>query len=325
MFRRYIYFFASLVTILLLIGVIYYVSLYYGLNEVPQQIMDKILLYRETRLIVALLSGLILGFTGSFLQSSLRNPLVDPYILGIGGGALFATYMYHLFFKITNLYWGALIASIGGLTALALTLVIAESIGGSDVAYVLSGIGVSSMFSGLSIATYYIIISVNPAASYVYTLLIGSFINVTPSRIPIMFWSLLVLIISYFVFSKSLNALVIGDDYAKQLGYDPRFIRRIITILSGITASIVVMVSGIIGFIGLVSPHIARLIIKSNDNRLVIPISGLIGSLLLISTDNFSRIILSNLFGEIPVGALASSFGSPFFLFLLIKRFRGRA
>ncbi len=119
--------------------------------------------------------------------------------------------------------------------------------------------------------------------------------------------------------------MVIGDDYAKQLGYDPRFIRRIITILSGITASIVVMVSGIIGFIGLVSPHIARLIIKSSDNRLVIPISGLIGSLLLISTDNFSRIILSNLFGEIPVGALASSFGSPFFLFLLIKRFRGRA
>lgn len=324
MMDKHTHFLLTLILLILLIIVLYYTFVYYGLSGLSAWVIDKIVLYRRTRLVLALASGLILGFIGSFLQSSFRNPLIDPYILGIGGGALFALYIFHLFFKTASLYWIALVASAGGLMALAITVVVAEAIGGSDIAYILSGIGVTSLFSGLSITIYYIIISVNPAASYIHTLLIGSFVHANPSHIPIITLSVAALVVAYFMLSKPLNSLIIGDTYAKQLGYNPRAVRRVVTILSGITASIVVMVAGIIGFIGLVSPHIARLIMGTGDNRLVIPISGLIGSILLILTDNFSRIVLSNLFGEVPVGALVSSFGAPFFLLLLIRRFKGR-
>ncbi len=316
----------SLVVTLLIISVlvIYVFSLYYGLDRYSGVVHDKILLYRRTRLLTALFVGLILGFSGSYLQSCLRNPLVDPYILGISGGALFTIYTYYLVVRTANMIVCALLASIGGLVALAITVFIAESIGGSDTAYVLAGIGVSSLFSGLSITVYYVIISLKPSASYVHTLLIGSFANSLPSRIPLVIASTVALSIAYILYSKPLNAVVIGDTYARQLGYNPRLIRRILIVLSGIASSIVVMVAGIIGFIGLVSPHIARLILKTSDNRLVVPVAGLTGSLLLLVTDNFSRIVLSEFIGEIPVGALASSFGAPFFIILLIRRFRGR-
>ena len=287
-------------------------SIYYG-------VVTKLLLeYRYARVYSVVLSGLILGITGSYLQGCLRNPLVDHYILGIGSGALFAVYL-SILLKGYDIALAPLSAIIGGLSALALTILIAEAIGGSDTAYVLAGLGVNSLFSGASILLTYIISAKYPFAIH---LLIGSFVTATPKYYPLLSSALIILLVSYPFLAKPLNTLVLGDQYAMQLGYNPIIYRRIAIVLAGISASIIVSLYGLIGFIGLVSPHIARFLLKSMDHRFTIPLSGLTASILLLITDDFARIFLSEVVGEVPAGAIVSVFGAPFFLFLIVSRFK---
>lgn len=253
------------------------------------------------------------------LQASLRNPLVDHYILGIGGGALFSTYLYLLIAPYT--IYGRLLSSVaGGLGALALTLSVAEYMGGSDVIYVLTGIGVSTALSGLSILLSYFIVVKNPYAMHI---LLGSLVLASGAWIPILTALLVFNAIIYIVISKPLNAIMIGDDYSYQLGYNPRFYRLLSVIVAGTTSSIVVSCCGLIGFIGLVTPHISRFLLGTSDNRLVMPLSGLLGALILLLADNMSRLVLVSQVGEVPVGAIASVIGAPFFIIILLKRVRG--
>ncbi len=296
------------------------IASYYSLQAGPGGSNPLLLRYRFYRVLESLLSGFILGVVGSYLQSSLRNPLVDHYILGIGSGALFAAYLSVLLIESYSLVIIPASAVIGGLTALAITVIIAEKIGGSDVAYILSGIGINSLFSGASILLSYLILTRQP---YALTLLVGSFITSSPRYIPHITLSIVIVAAAYYPLAKPLNALLIGDDYAAQLGYNPRTIRRAAIIISGIASSIIVSLFGIIGFIGLVSPHIARFMLGTSDNRLVIPLSSLIGGLILLLTDDLSRIYLVTITGEIPAGAVASLIGAPFFLLLIISRFKG--
>lgn len=134
--------------------------------------------------------------------------------------------------------------------------------------------------------------------------------------------SLTILLISYPILAKPLNTLILGDQYALQLGYNPLLYRRLAVILAGVSSSIIVALYGLIGFIGLISPHIARFMIKTVDHRFTIILSGLNASILLLITDDISRIVLSDITGEIPAGAIVSVIGAPFFLFLVIKRFK---
>lgn len=299
---------------LFLLVLIIYASIY--IDNPPN---DLVLRYRFYRVLEAVLAGFVLGFAGSYLQASLRNPLVDHYILGIGSGALFSVYLAYLLFAGTQLVY-SLIAIIGGLTALAITVLIAESIGGSATSYVLAGIGVNSLFSGLSVLLSYFILTVNPYALY---LLVGSFIIATPAYLPMTIISLILVSIGYFPLAKPLNALILGDEYALQLGYNPRIYRLTSILIAGTASSIIVSCFGLIGFLGLVAPHIARLVMRSSDNRYVLPLSGLIASTLLLVTDDVSRTILVSVTGEVPAGAIVSVFGAPFFLFLILSRRRG--
>ncbi len=276
--------------------------------------------YRFNRVLEAVLSGIVLGFTGAYLQSSLKNPLVDHYILGIGGGALFSVYLLVLFIGV-EIYLVPLTAITGGLIALTLTVLIAESIGGSDISYVLSGIGVNSLFSGASILLSYMILAKQPYAIHI---LMGSFITASPRWLPHTIIALIIVSTTYPLLAKPLNTLLLGDTYAYQLGVDPGRVRLYSIITAGVASSIIVGCFGLIGFIGLVSPHIARLIARTTDNRIVIPFSGLLAGLILLTTDTLSRTILVSTTGEIPAGAISSVFGAPFFLILLYKRFKAR-
>ncbi len=299
---------------LILLIIIYY-SIFYDREAFSNMIIYK---YRFYRVIEATLAGFILGLSGSYLQASLRNPLVDHYILGIGGGALFSVYLAYLLLSMP-LYMYSLVAVIGGLSALSLTVLIAESIGGGAVAYVLSGLGVNSLFSGLSFLLSYYILVKNP---YAIQLLMGSFVIATPDYLPLIIISLAIVVSGYIPLAKPLNALMLGDEYSLQLGYNPRIYRLASIIIAGLSSSIIVGYFGLIGFLGLVSPHIVRFLMGSSDNRYVIPLSGLISSILLLLTDDFSRIYLSTRIGEVPAGAIVSVIGAPFFLLLIIRRFR---
>lgn len=287
-----------------------YFSITYGVTS------PYVLEYRYYRVVEAYLSGLVLGATGALLQSSLRNPLVDHHILGIGSGALFTAYL-------TILLAGPLLgvsmytAILGGLIAYVFTTLVAERIGGTDTAYVLSGLGVNALFSGAAILLSYYILVKNP---YALMILIGSFILASPRYIPPLLLAVILVTASYPILAKPLNTLLLGDDYAYQLGYDPRRTRLLTAIIAGTASSIVVGCFGLIGFVGLVSPHIARLLTHSGDNRVVIPLSGLLGGTILLLTDDASRLLLSGITGEVPAGAIASLFGAPFFLVLLLRR-----
>jgi len=308
------------VTPLLLIACIFIVlvvftifAIHYG-NVARRNVAE----FRRVRVFSAVLSGFILGIAGVYLQGCMRNPLVDHYVLGIGSGALFATYLSVILIGYSYGYV-QLSAVLGGLAALAVTIAVAELIGGSDVAYVIAGMGVNALFSGLSVFLSYLV-----ASKYMYAihLLVGSFAISLPRNQPYLLLAFAVLLATYPILAKPLNAIILGDQYATQLGYSPRIHRRIAVVVAGISSSIVVSIHGLIGFIGLISPHIARFALKTADHRFTVIASGLIGALLLSATDSFVYMVLARYVGEIPSGALVSVFGTPFFVLLVIKRFK---
>ena len=298
----------------LLICLIYW-SVHY---ELPNPMDTLIVRYRFNRVLSAVTAGLVLGIAGASLQGCLKNPLVDHYILGVGSGALFAVLLTILVYGY-SLSIAPIAAMAGGLLALSLSIFIAESIGGTDASYVLAGLGVNALFSGLSIMLTYMV-----AMRYAFAIyfLVGSFTLASDKYYLTMLVSAFILLASYPILAKPLNAVLLGDEHAKQLGYNPRIYRFLAVVSAGIASSLIVSCFGIIGFIGLVSPHISRFLIKSVDHRVVIPLSGLVGAILLLLTDDFVRLILSDYVGEIPTGAIVSIFGAPFFLTLLLTRFR---
>ncbi|MEZ0393825.1 MAG: iron ABC transporter permease [Desulfurococcaceae archaeon] len=277
--------------------------------------------YRMYRALYASASGATLSMAGAIMQASLRNPLVDHYVLGIGSGALLASYS----IVIAMGYDAAMVvaaAVLGGLAALALTSFIAGRLSGTDVAFVLSGIAVNSLLSGLSIAlSYYAVVKY----SYASLLLLGTFAAARPSLLPYSSIPLALLVAGYALFARRLNALMVGDDFSAQLGVNPRATRLAAVLLAGSAASVVVGLFGIIGFLGLVVPHLARLVLGISDNRLVIPLAGGIGALASWSADAVGRLIASPTVGELPAGALISAVGAPIFVALLLRRFRGAA
>jgi iron complex transport system permease protein len=305
---------------LFLIASIILPLLYTRIITLTEGLSEKIFIYRFHRAIYTVLAGVVLAASGCILQATLRNPLVDHYVLGTGSGALFAVYTTLLLLEHVTLWVISLAAAIGGLSALAITVLIAESISGGDVAYVLSGIGVTSLFSGLSVLLLYYVASKYGYASLMLT---GTFIHSRPENLPYILLAVILVLVGYVLLAKRLNVIMLGDDHAAQLGVNPNLTRLSASIIAGVSASIIVSQFGVIGFLGLVTPHIARFILKTSDNRLVVPLAMALGSTLLFTTDTLSRSIMTKIIGEVPAGAVISAIGAPFFLILLIRRFRG--
>ena len=197
----------------------------------------------------------------------------------------------------------------------------AEKLSGSEVSYVLSGLAINSLFSGLSMMLSYLVVKINPYATFY---LVGSFVLATKDKLLILALALVLVMAGYIVLSKPLNALMIGDLHARQVGYEPRITRLASVIVAGVSSSLVVSLFGLLGFIGLVSPHISRLLLRTGDNRLIIPASFVVGSIIVYSTDYLSRKLLIGITGEVPAGAIASLIGAPFFLVVLLTRLKGR-
>lgn len=286
-----------------------------------QGVTEYVSTYRLYRALYSSLSGCTLAAVGCILQSSLRNPLVDHHVLGIGSGALLASYISVILYGYNPLL-ATSFAVIGGLTALFLTISIAEVISGSDLAYVLSGISVTSLLSGLSIFLSYYVAYRYPFATLMLT---GSFVLARPDSLLYVLAAFTLSLLGCLSLSKRLNVLLLGDDYAMQLGVNPRHVRLFSTLVAGVSSSVIVATFGLIGFIGLMGPHIARLLAKTSDNRAVIPLASSVGCLILHFADQFSKYVIAPTVGEVPAGAIVSMVGAPFFLVLVVKRFRGRA
>jgi iron complex transport system permease protein len=276
---------------------------------------------RLPRTLMALIVGIGLSIAGCMYQAIIRNPLVDPYIMGVSAGAGTAAiavigFNFTLFglFSPHSIYLTAVCAIIGGIAAFFATMIIAEKAGGSSLNYVLGGIVIGLALS--SIQTLMLSMAGHQVANALQWLF-GSFANVSWNHVRLVAFPILALSIVPLFWAREFNLVLLGEDQAKQMGLNvKRFSRTMLVIASVLTALCVAFV-GIIGFVGLVIPHLCRMIL-GGDHRLVLPASIAVGGALMMFADLIAR---TAYYGqELPVGAITTMIGVPVFAYLLIKR-----
>ena len=276
-------------------------------------------LIRFPRVLLAIFVGGGLAVTGVAMQALVRNPLADPYLLGVSSGAsIGAVLAIGLgFFTFAGVYGISVGAFIGAILAFLIVFAIAQQNGRvTPNRLILAGLAVSYVFSG--IASFIILTSDNRyLAGQILAWTLGSLAraNWFDLTLPIL---ILVLGICYLMLqSRSLNALIVGEETAVTLGVDVVQFRRNLFITASLITGTLVAVSGAIGFIGLMIPHIVRILVGTN-HRHVLPISLLIGSIFLIWVDVFARTAFAPT--ELPVGVITAMLGGPFFLWLMYSR-----
>ncbi len=286
---------------------------------------DELMVYssRLPRTIVAFAVGIGLSVAGVVYQAIIRNPLVDPYIMGVSSGAGTAAiavigfnFTFFGLFPAHSIYLTAMAAMVGGVIAFAITMLLAEKSGGSSVNYVLAGVVVGLVFSAAqSVMMTMGTENIADSLSWLY----GSFANVSWSHVAIVFFPVLGMSLATLIWAKEFNLVLLGEDQAKQMGLDVVKFNRWMLILASVLTSLCVAFVGIIGFVGLVVPHLCRMIL-GGDHRLVIPASISFGGFLMIAADLAARMIWAG--SELPVGAITTLIGVPVFAWLLIKRGR---
>lgn len=277
-------------------------------------------LIRFPRVLLALVVGGGLAVVGVTLQALVRNPLADPYILGISSGASVGAVLV-IGLGVFAVY-GSMAVSVAAFFGAVLAFVIVYLLanhGGriTPGSLVLAGIGVGYFFTGI---TTFITMTSNKRqlAGQVLAWTLGSLARATWFDLSLPTWTLLI-ITTYLLFqSRSLNALIVGDETALTLGINVDKFRRHIFTLVALLTGVMVAVSGSIGFIGLMVPHMVRLVVGS-DHRKVLPISVFVGSIFLIWADVIARGYHTPIDApiELPVGVVTALLGGPFFLWLM--------
>lgn len=283
-----------------------------SLSATQENILFEI---RLPRLVLGMLVGGSLGVAGASYQGVFRNPLADPYLLGVSAGAGFGAVL-ALGFGL-DLSWGPFdtvpaAAFMGALVAVVASMAIARGGGTSPATLLLGGVAMAALFSA---AQTYAIQQLNETrAREVLSWLFGQ-LNTTG-------WKQVWLLLPYaavcgavlFVHRRHLDVLRVGDDEARSLGLDPARSRLIVIVAASLLTAAAVSVSGLIAFVGLVVPHIVRLLI-SHSYRVIVPLSALVGAAFLAFVDIGARTLLAP--SELPVGVITAFVGAPFFALVL--------
>lgn len=273
---------------------------------------------RIPRIFYAAVAGAGLAVSGVVMQSVMKNPLADPYTTGVSSGACFGVAValvmgFSLSGQIGNLGF-VLNAFIFALIPVAVIIVLSPLSNSSPATLILAGVAMSYLFNALN--TLLLVTTDSETLAGVYLWQVGSLTDITWSQFYIMLTIVISGIVIILLFSRKLNIMTLGDQEAKSLGLDANVMRIIcLLIMSLIVASIVAFI-GIVGFIGLIVPHIVRMIIGS-DNRFVIPASISFGAAFLMIADIISRLVTVT---AIPVGVVVSFIGAPVFLYLIVKQ-----
>ncbi|MEK4026921.1 FecCD family ABC transporter permease [Sporosarcina sp. FSL W7-1283] len=274
--------------------------------------MEAIRDLRFPRMIVALFAGAALSVSGVLLQSVMRNPLADAGIIGISSGAAFVQLFIISFFPAL-FFMTPLFAFMGGAFACFLVFALSWRSGLSPLKLILVGIAINAMFTGLTEAFISFGGALNVSASSV----IGSNLTMrTWSDVStIATYGTIGLILSFVLYSWC-NLLVLQDKTAKSIGFHVTRARLIIAAVAVLLAAISVVVAGVISFVGLLVPHIARRLV-GYDHKVLIPFTALLGALIILLADTIGRTIVSPL--EIPASTIMAIIGGPFLIFLLRK------
>ncbi len=277
---------------------------------------------RLPRAMAAFAVGIGLSMAGAVYQAIIRNPLVDPYIMGVSAGAgTFAVAtisagftFFGLFSTVT--YSLPLMAMAGGLIAFGATMIIAEKAGGSSTNYVLAGVIVGLGFGAVQTLLLY---SAGDKIHSAMTWLFGSFTSIDWGNIWLVLIPAILLALIPLIWAKEFNLVLLGEDQAQEMGLDVRKFNRAMLILASVLTAVCVAFVGTIGFVGLVVPHLCRMIM-GGDHRLVMPSSIALGGLLMMAADFLSKMLIAPV--ELPVGAITTIIGAPLFIYLIVKKGR---
>ena len=269
---------------------------------------------RSPRILLAALVGIALSLSGSVFQSVLRNPLCDPFILGISGGAAVGAIIAMTF--ALGGPWRPILAFAGAVLTVFFVPSIARRQGRMETGtLILTGVMVNAFFSALIM--YVIATSRDEKLHSILFWLYGNLSEASMVQIYILFPVVLGCSVFVFFHGRHLNLLSAGDMAAASLGIEVERVKMRLFILISLLVGVTVAFSGLIGFVGLIIPHLVRNLL-GQDYRLLIPASALLGAVFLVGADTVARTVISP--SSLPVGVVTATFGAPFFLFLLAKR-----
>jgi len=271
---------------------------------------------RMPRVLTAVLVGIGLAVAGAAMQSMLKNPLADPYTTGISSGALFgATLAMTLGIYIVGGFYGRVLnAFVFALIPALFIVALSRWKKPSPSMMILVGIAIMYIFNAFQ---SYMMLRADPnSAAAVYTWTVGSIGMTTWEQIPIITAVALVGFVALFLMTRTLNALNSGDAYAKSLGINVDRVRITCLIIISVVAAGIVSFTGVIGFVGLVSPHIARIFVGS-DNRILIPASALMGACMMLICDIIGFLLIG---ATLQIGIITAMIGGPIFMIILIAQ-----
>ena len=292
-----------------------------GFDEIPSAYFNVVWMIRFPRALIAAAVGIGLSLCGIVMQAAVENPLADPYILGISSGAtLGATFALMVGVGSLPLIAQASVsvcAFAGALLASFLVLFFAN-IGGhaTGAKLLLSGTVINSMFSAFSNMMIYFANNAQALQNITFWIM-GSTASATWSKVPSILTVVALTAVFFLTQSNTLNLMLMGEEAATTLGINLTFWRRIYLIIASLITGILVSGCGMIGFVGLVIPHIARAIFGAN-HRVLTPYTILFGGIFMVITDLLSRSLING--SELPVGIITAALGAPVFLYMLLKK-----
>jgi iron complex transport system permease protein len=282
-------------------------------GDLPNAIFWQI---RLPRVLVACLVGAELAVAGVILQDLFLNPLTDPYVTGVSSGAALGATI-GIVLHMSNLPWMTVLALVGGFATLGIVWMAARRRGRIDI-FVLLLAGVTISYLASAVVTVLMIRANQDMYAIVYWLM-GSFsgrgwpdVEIALVAVPFM--------IAPLFFAKEMDILLQGEKRALELGVEVERTKRVLLVTAGVLTAIAVSVSGIIGFVGLVVPHIVRLLVGPG-HRSLLPVSLLLGASMMGIADLLSRTVIAP--NEIPVGVVTTFVGAPLFVYLLRRGRKG--
>ena len=283
---------------------------------------DIIWLLRLPRLILAAAVGCGLSSCGVIMQAIVKNPLADPYILGVSSGASLgatAAILLGVGSALGENFVG--IAAFLGAFVISLAVLFISNLGGrsNSMKLLLAGMALSAVCSAFSSFIVYFANNKEGMQTIAYWMM-GSFAGAKWNSLAVIVPIVIMAVLFFWSQSRILNLMLLGDEAAITLGTDLHNYRQIYLLISSLIVGFVVYSSGMIGFVGLIVPHVVRMLVGTDHNKLI-PVTALVGAIFLVIADGLCRVIIPRT--ELPIGILISLIGAPSFVYLMIKRTYG--
>lgn len=269
---------------------------------------------RLPRVLLALLVGMALAISGLILQGLIRNPLAAPDIIGVTSGASVGAMIFLVYFGTVSIHYLPLAAIIGGGIVSSIIYLLSWKKGVTPIRIVLIGIGISALMKG--IVTMLIVTGEEIRTTRAYIWLTGSLYGANMQDVYLLLPWVVILILLTFVMARVINVKELGDDIALGVGVRVQVYRLLFLLISVMLAGSAVAFVGGIAFVGLVAPHISRMLVGRSFAALI-PISAIVGSIIVIFADIIGRTAF--LPKDLPAGVFTAAIGAPFFIYLLFR------